>query len=71
MIASSYDMINIQQYPGCGRERTTTVASAGGEGEPQMSVKFEHCTQLGLEGSVSRAPIILKAVAFLSLVPLS
>jgi len=29
-----------------------------------MSVKFEHCTQLGLEGSVSRAPMFLKAVAF-------
>jgi len=33
----------------------------------KMSLKFEHGTQLGLEGSVSRAPMFLEAVAFLPL----
>ena len=32
-----------------------------------MALKFEHGTQLGLEGRVSRTPMFLKAVAFLPL----
>ena len=34
-----------------------------------MSLKFEAGAQLSLEGSVSRAPVVLKAVAFLPLLP--
>ena len=32
-----------------------------------MALKFEHGTQLSLEGSVSRTPMFLKAVPFLPL----
>ena len=32
-----------------------------------MALKFDHGTQLGLEGSVSRAPMFLEAIAFLPL----
>jgi len=37
---------------------------------PQMALKFDHGTRLGLEGSVSGTPMFLKAVAFLPLLSL-